>query len=80
MCAAEHGRTAAVRVLLASGADACAVDNDGWTPLAFAARGGHAAVVRELVDAGARVDARDCVSIELCSRRGSVRSYSGAIC
>ncbi|XP_047987988.1 kinase D-interacting substrate of 220 kDa B isoform X1 [Leguminivora glycinivorella] len=60
MCASEHGRAAAVRLLLDCGADACAADADGWTPLAFAARGGHVTVVRELLDAGAKVDSRDC--------------------
>ncbi|XP_026744972.1 kinase D-interacting substrate of 220 kDa B isoform X3 [Trichoplusia ni] len=60
MCAAENGRVAAARLLLASGADACAADADGWTPLAFAARGGHLSIVKELLDAGAKVDSRDC--------------------
>ncbi|XP_049867259.1 kinase D-interacting substrate of 220 kDa B isoform X3 [Pectinophora gossypiella] len=60
MCACETGRTAAVRLLLAAGADAGAADADGWTPLAFAARGGHLAIVKDLLDAGARVDPRDC--------------------
>ncbi|XP_072943714.1 uncharacterized protein Arms isoform X2 [Epargyreus clarus] len=60
MCASENGRVAAVRLLLAAGADACASDADGWTPLAFAARGGHLPAVKELLDAGAKVDTRDC--------------------
>lgn len=63
MCASENGRVSAVRLLLGAGADACAADTDGWTPLAFAAKGGHLPVVQELVDAGARIDSRDCVSI-----------------
>lgn len=63
MCACESGRTAAVRLLLGAHADANAADADGWTPLAFAARFGHLDIVKELLDAGARVDPRDCVSI-----------------
>lgn len=62
MCACENGRVAAARMLLAAGADASAADSDGWTPLAFAARGGHLTIAKELLDAGARVDSRDCVS------------------
>lgn len=62
MCASENGRVPAVRLLLSAGADACAADTDGWTPLAFAARGGHLPVVQELIDAGAQIDSRDCVS------------------
>lgn len=62
MCASESGRLSAVRSLLGAGADACAADTDGWTALAFAARGGHLSVVQELLDAGAQVDSRDCVS------------------
>lgn len=61
MCASEKGRIDAVRLLVGAGADACAADADGWTPLAFAARGGHLPVVKELLEAGAVVDARDCV-------------------
>ncbi|XP_052757357.1 kinase D-interacting substrate of 220 kDa B isoform X4 [Galleria mellonella] len=60
MCASENGRVAAVRALLAAGADPCASDTDGWTSLAFAARGGHLSVVKELFDAGVLVDSRDC--------------------
>ncbi|XP_059057143.1 kinase D-interacting substrate of 220 kDa B [Achroia grisella] len=60
MCASENCRVAAVRTLLAAGADACACDADGWTSLAFAARGGHLNVVKELLDAGVHVDSRDC--------------------
>lgn len=63
MCAAEQGRVGAVRVLVGAGADVCAADADGWTPLAFAARGGHLPVMREMLDAGAQVDSRDCVSM-----------------
>lgn len=62
MVASEAGRVTAVRILLAGGADPAAADNDGWSPLAFAARAGAAAVVKELLDAGAPVDPRDCVS------------------
>lgn len=63
MCACESGRTAAVRLLLGAHADPNAADADGWTPLAFAARFGHLDIVKELLDAGARVDPRDCVRI-----------------
>lgn len=63
MLASDNGRADAVRLLLGAGADATAADADGWTPLAFAARGGHLAIAKELLDAGAKVDARDCVSV-----------------
>lgn len=64
MLASENGRAAAVRLLLGAGADANAADADGWTPLAFAARGGHIAIAKDLLDAGAKVDSRDCVSMK----------------
>lgn len=75
MCACESGQSAAARALLAAGADAGACDADGWTPLAFAARGGHLPIVKDLLDAGARVDLRDCVS-KTCL----YSSYTNGIC
>ncbi|VVC99294.1 unnamed protein product [Leptidea sinapis] len=44
MCGAERGSVEGVRLLLGAGADPCAADADGWSPLAFAAKGGHLAV------------------------------------
>ena len=45
-----------VRVLLAAGARVDAADNNGHTPLHYAAEHGHADVVRALLEAGARAD------------------------
>ena len=45
----------------------------GWTPLHFAASGGHVAIVRELVRAGADVDIEDeegCSAVHLAVFRG----------
>jgi ankyrin repeat protein len=57
--AAQRGDLAAVRALLAAGADPDAADATGRTAVTAAAFGGHAAVVRALVDAGADVDRQD---------------------
>jgi len=51
-----HGRPEAVMTLLANGADARAVDNEGNTPLHHAARSTDPAVAALLLDAGAQVD------------------------
>lgn len=57
--AAGAGSAALVRLLLAKGAEADAVDNYGGTALYRAAMGGHTGVISILVDeAGASVDAR----------------------
>uniref|UniRef100_A0A0D9VZB2 Protein arginine N-methyltransferase 2 n=1 Tax=Leersia perrieri TaxID=77586 RepID=A0A0D9VZB2_9ORYZ len=53
LAAAESGDSEAVTGLLAEGADATHFDASGMTPLMHAAAGGHAAVVRLLLDAGA---------------------------
>jgi hypothetical protein len=59
--AAGRGDIAAVRSLLAGGANPNEVDNSGvykgWTPLMAAARGGHADIVRLLLKAHANVNA-----------------------
>ena len=57
-CAAESNRGACVAILLASGADVEREVNVscGGTPLVVAARMGHAAIVTQLLDAGAHAD------------------------
>jgi ankyrin repeat protein len=51
--AAREGRTAVVEVLLASGAEVNALNNEGWTPLHNAAFRGQHDVIERLVRAGA---------------------------
>jgi ankyrin repeat protein len=59
--AAEQGDAAAVKRLIAAGADVNARDG-GSTPLIYAARSGDTGVVGALLDAGADANARDCAS------------------
>ena len=58
--AAEAGQLGSVgRLLLEAGTDPNAVDEDGKTPLHFAAAFGHASVARLLLEAGADLNAKD---------------------
>ena len=57
--AANRGDAAAVRQLLAAGADPAARGAHGETALHLAAVGGSVEIVRCLLDAGAGIDARD---------------------
>lgn len=62
IAAAKAGDLAAVQGLISSGADVNAVDERGWTALAYAVydaelKHGHADVVRALLDAGANLEA-----------------------
>jgi ankyrin repeat protein len=63
--AAQHGRTEAVRLLLDAGEDPDRYNPEGnhphCTPLHQAVLGGHEAVVRLLVERGARLDIRDTI-------------------
>jgi ankyrin repeat protein len=54
----RDGGEARVRGLLARGACPRAEDSAGYTPLHYAARAGHAAIVRMLLDGGGDVNAR----------------------
>ena len=56
---ASVGYVDRVRQLVDAGADVNAKDNNGWTPLRWAASEGHADAARLLVDAGADVNAKD---------------------
>lgn len=51
--AAKKGNTETVKVLVSSGAEINALDEEGLTPLHLAAAGGHSEVVRLLIEAGA---------------------------
>ena len=44
-----------VEFLVSAGADINAINNDGWTPLIYAAREGHIEVVKFLVSVGADI-------------------------
>jgi len=57
--AAEAGDGVAVERLLASGSDPDEADEDGWSALHAAAARDHPAVVAQLLQAGAAVDARE---------------------
>lgn len=63
--AAQHGRTDIVRLLLDAGEDPNRYNHEGHhahaTPLHQAVLGGHEAVVRLLVERGARLDIRDTI-------------------
>ena len=59
MWAAAENNAAAIRVLVAAGADIHAKSTSGtFTPLLFAVRGGHVDATRALLDAGADVNER----------------------
>lgn len=57
--AGPFGSAQAVAVLLASGAEVNVSDNNGMTPLIWAARFGDVERVEDLIEAGAKVTARD---------------------
>lgn len=58
-CAASRGHVAAVRALVAAGADKDAIDDESCTALHLAVFRGFEGVVEELVAAGANVDTHD---------------------
>nr|QIY67111.1 ankyrin repeat domain-containing protein [Streptomyces sp. RPA4-2] len=57
--AAASGDLAGVRAAIGSGADVCAGDSAGWTPLHFAAQAQRADIAIELLAGHAVVDAVD---------------------
>ncbi len=57
--AARDGTTAAVKALIAAGANVNATTDSGFTALHWAARNGHANVVKVLMAAGADVNSKD---------------------
>lgn len=60
LAAVSHNQLEEVKLLLARGADPNLADNAGWTPLHYAAWFGSGTVIlTELLDHGARIDARN---------------------
>ena len=57
--AAGAGNIEAVKQHLAAGADVNAIDRRGWTPLHYAAYGGHKEIAELLIDNNADVSAKD---------------------
>lgn len=55
--ASHCGVAAVVRILLEAGADPNLENGENFTPLMFAAQGGHLAVVQNLISAGANIHA-----------------------
>lgn len=59
LVAAQNGKTAEVRSLIAQATDVNIRDEYGWTPLLWAAMNGHTDVVRVLLAAGANPNTRN---------------------
>ena len=57
--AAAEGRDIEVSQLLAAGANPNAQDDNGWTPLHFAAQSVSVGVTKALLDAGVNTELRD---------------------
>ncbi|MDI1226493.1 MAG: ankyrin repeat domain-containing protein [bacterium] len=55
--AARDGDATKIRVLVETGADADAADENGWTPLFWAIKNRHVKAVAELIIAGASINA-----------------------
>jgi len=73
--AAIEDEVLSIATLLDIGVDANVGDIQGWTPLMHAAWNGADEVVRLLVDAGARLDERNCdgdTALQICLRRYDV--------
>jgi ankyrin repeat protein len=70
--AAALGDVEEVRKFLADGADVDLPDKQGWPPLVRAVRNGHTAVVKELIDAGAAVNARRGIALHLAASLGDI--------
>jgi ankyrin repeat protein len=60
-----------LRLLIKRGADVSAADDNGWTPLMLAVRGGKLAAVQALLDAGADAAA--------CNQQGHTTLHLAAI-
>lgn len=78
--AAKTEDIAAIRALLGSGADINCADEQGWTPLKFAAGKGNLEIVRLLVESGADIfkagrDMRTPYMVALAAGRVSVAKY-----
>ena len=54
----------------------CRAPQDGFTPLHEAAEGGHAAVVEQLLAAGAATDAKNAVRLRISKARSAVPVFS----
>ena len=57
----------------------CRAPQSGRTPLHLAAEGGRAAVIKQLLAAGAAVDAKDMVRGELDADRGGLGGQNAAL-
>ena len=60
--AASEGRLDAAKMLLDAGADACFMDDDGFSPLMVAAKLQHTEVARLLISKGADVEGSSTVA------------------
>ena len=59
IAAAENGHLDIAKLLLEKGANANAIDAEGWTPLMFAAQNGHSEMAQLLLARGAEINERD---------------------
>ena len=59
LAACEKNDVKTVSLLMTAGADVNKADIDGWTPLLFAAYGGHTETVKWLIEKGADVNKAD---------------------
>ena len=62
------GDEAVVKLLLEKGADLDSKDNNGRTPLSWAARNGHDALVKLLFEEGADLDPKDTLWLDAATR------------
>eukprot|EP00959_Pyramimonas_sp_CCMP1952_P135689 2838829-Pyramimonas_sp.AAC.1 len=65
--------------LLGAGAEANAANNSGWTPLMFAASGGHLGTLKLLLEEGAAVNAKNKYGVTALMATAQVRVESKTI-